>query len=207
MTPQQALEHNRRYIETADQLIDELQLNPKLSELGEVEFLGSYALGLMYKPDIDISVYLPNPSRAQAISLMSDLANSDLRVCRANIYDPQIEPRPGVPVGYYAGLDVKVENVRWQIDIWLQDKAKQLESNHRLSQTDFVRLKNLEEDQRAAVIQIKAALDSDNRYQSKLGDCINTFNSFQVYRGILDGGITNVDELIEWYKRKPFEHS
>lgn len=181
------------------EILNHLGIKAKLSGIGRVRIDGSFAYGLMVKPDIDIEVIM-EPVR---ISLIADLAKELITESKAeatqvvtrHLNGPR---RPGCPRGVYMSLKPDYGRHRWNFDIWfhaLKDRADSAFGpgwHHRLTP-----------EQRNIILLLKYNLQELGRYPYSSNDPAS-FGSVDIYRAVMNDGIKTIEELDEWRKTNPF---
>lgn len=109
----------------ADKFLAEKNIQEKLSSLGEVIFVGSYATDLMTWNDIDIQLVLPknlNPLRTLTRLANDFLEDQDVQKIHMINFSPG--KKEGMPIGVYLGVDYKIANKeKWKVDIWSLSEA------------------------------------------------------------------------------------
>jgi hypothetical protein len=95
---------------------------------------------------------------------------------------------PGYPDGLYLGVRYRArEGAEWNLDLWFVDEPDR--------QPDLAHLRDLaptlDEQRRARILAIKVAR-ADLAPDRRLG------SSFDVYRAVLDGGVTSLAEFDGW---------
>ncbi len=179
----------------ADAVSADLGLTGLLSEQGEAVRVGSAALGLMVVPDLDITVICPEltgRTKRAVAGIGAQLAVHD-RVRQVCFRDDtgHWNTDPGYPDGLYLKVDCRSAAGReWTLDIWFVDEPDR--------QPDLAHVRTLPprltDAHRARILRIKQALtqrpDGDGRVPS-----------YEVYRAVLEGGVTTAEEFDRWYDR------
>ena len=62
----------------AEQVVKDTKIINILSKIGKIDFVGSYALNLLYRPDIDLFVSTNNCTRESAVATTKELLDSGL---------------------------------------------------------------------------------------------------------------------------------
>ncbi|KAA5826024.1 hypothetical protein ABT337_26055 [Saccharopolyspora hirsuta] len=166
----------------ADLVHTDLRLGELLGALGEPVRVGSAALGLMVRRDLDITVICPrlDPAAKSAVAgVGAELAVHD-RVRQVRFRDDtgcwNTDPR--YPDGLYLGVEYRCPSGQeWTLDIWFVDEPDR--------QPDLEHLRTLPprltDDHRRAILRIKSALPGVPGYE--------------VYRAVLDRGITTAEQF------------
>ncbi|NTG00823.1 hypothetical protein G6K88_13980 [Agrobacterium rhizogenes] len=191
------LEAQRRLQADADEIVRSLHLNELLSNVGHATRVGSSAMGLMVKRDIDITVACPKLDihALEAFAgigarLMQMTASVVAVRFRNDTGKWNVEPEK-YPDGLYLWLSVKApDQAMWTIDIWLVDEPER--------QPDLAHLKTLmprlTERDRATILEIKSAL-------AVLPDGSSKISSALVYEAVMDHRVRTVSEFIDWHSK------
>lgn len=178
----------------ADALVAALGLVEQLGELGQPTRVGSSALGLMVRRDIDITVSCPKLDAA-TLAAFAQLGarlmqRTDLVVgvrFRNDAGSWNAEPQ-NYPDGLYLGLTVRTAaGANWTFDIWLVDQPER--------QPDLTHLRTLlprlTDADRVVILTIKHVLAADTT-EPKLPSAL-------VYEAVMDHGVRDVSAFGAWY--------
>jgi hypothetical protein len=174
----------------ADAVEAELELTALLGGLGEPVRVGSAALGLMVRRDLDITVIcsaLDHATRAGVASIGAQLATRpQVREVRLRNDTGFWNIDPAYPDGLYLGVTYRaLDGENWTLDIWFVDEPGR--------QPDLTHLRTLmsrlDERSRAVILDIKTEL---------AGRDDSTQPSYNVYRAVLDHGITTAAAFDAW---------
>ncbi|NTG75551.1 hypothetical protein G6M02_19670 [Agrobacterium rhizogenes] len=189
------LDAQSRIQSEADEVVQMLELNELLNEVGYPTRVGSSALGLMVRRDIDITV---------TCSLLDDATLSAFgglgarlmqrRDCvssvrfRNDTRDWNTEPQK-YPDGLYLWLSVRTSDGNvWTVDIWLVDKPEM--------QQDLIHLKTLlprlSDADRVVILGIKHFLVNGDRDMAKIPSAL-------VYEAVMDHSVKTPEEFKRWY--------
>lgn len=187
---QEILEAQRQLQAEADQVVTMLNLNELLREVGTPTRVGSSAMGLMVRRDIDITVAcakLDKGALAAFVAIGAKLAQrSDCVVATRFRNDSgkwNVESEK-YPDGMYLWLSVAMpDGAKWTVDVWLVDEPER--------QPDLAHLRTLlprlSDVDRSTILQIKQAL-IDSKISSAL-----------VYEAVMDHGVRNIAEFERWH--------
>jgi hypothetical protein len=154
---------------------------------GQAEIVGSYKMGLMVWPDIDITVTTPGtPDLDDALAMASRLMK-EAEAHRLNIADHRGGDHPELPAGIYLGPDIVHEGLAWQVDVWLVDQET---AGERRAQTSEY-IARLTEDHRRAILAIKQVAAASDVYHRGV-------SSVDIYNAVLDFGVRTSDEFSKW---------
>lgn len=158
----------------ADEVINQCRLLSVLDTIGKVKFVGSYALNLMYRPDIDIFCLNTMCSKEVALSTTKQFLDSNMfqTVGFANCNDYQCN---NGPTGYYWELIYEYNQRKWKFDIWYTT-----ESNYpTLKKTAVLKSKLKENSEaRGKILQLKDQYFIEGKYT-------NEMNGYKIYEEIL----------------------
>ncbi len=178
----------------ADELVEGLDLVDQLRAIGEPTRVGSSALGLMVRRDIDITVNCPRLDDA-TLAAFAQLGarlmqRTDLVVgvrFRNDAGHWNSEPQ-NYPDGLYLGLSVRTaDGANWTFDIWLVDQPDR--------QPDLAHLRTLlprlTDADRVMILAIKQVLAADTT-EPKLPSAL-------VYEAVMDHGVRTVEGFRGWH--------
>ncbi|MHC2219470.1 hypothetical protein [Rhizobium leguminosarum] len=179
----------------ADEVVRILGLNELLSEIGRPIRVGSSAMGLMVRRDIDITVVcdvLDDGALAAFTAVgacMMQRADCVVAIrFRNDTKDWNTEPDK-YPDGLYLWLSVRMPDKRaWTIDIWLVDQPER--------QPDLAHLKTLlprlTDPDRATILQLKQVLANGDQSAAAIPSAL-------VYDAVMDHGVRTFQEFEKWY--------
>jgi hypothetical protein len=170
----------------ADGVRGDIGLDHVLAALGEPHLVGSVALGLMVRPDLDITVVC-DALDAPALYVAAVDVVSHPRVRQLtfrNDSGPWISRPDKYPDGVYWGIDYRDGNRTWNVDIWfVADADRQPDLRH-------VRElgRRLTPETCRAILDIKRAWVERPEYG-------HAVTSFDIYTAVLDRGIRTVEQF------------
>jgi len=175
-------EKSRLRIE-AEQVIEDLDIMGLLNAYGHARIVGSVALDLIVKRDIDIHVLvLLRDTMDMAQHLMSVLLKVD-GVNEVTVKDYRERASLKVGIDEFMG-----ESGPWSIDIWLTTDV----STTGFGLVDELE-ENLDEDMREVVLSIKRHYHIRDLLQNGLSSLI--------YRAVTEGRVQNANEFEQWLAR------
>ncbi|MFS8051025.1 hypothetical protein [Rhizobium sp. BR 314] len=190
------LETQRQLQAQADQVVRALQLNECFSVLGQPVRVGSSAMGLMVRRDIDITVICAKLD-ADALEAFSALGAGFMRMTeqvvavrfRNDCGQWNREPEK-YPDGLYLWLSVQgPDRTMWTIDIWLVDQPER--------QPDIAHVRTLiprlTDGDRETILRIKTALAEAPQNGASIPSAL-------VYEAVMDHGIDTIAEFENWYR-------
>jgi hypothetical protein len=178
----------------ADAVDADLGLTGLLATVGEPVRVGSSALGLMVRRDLDITVKCPTLAVEPVAAIGARLA-ADHRV-RQVVFRNDTGPwnsDPAYPDGLYLGLKCRTEaGADWTIDVWFVDRPDR--------QPDLTHLRTLPPrltpETRLAILTIKSAWAARPEYGRSV-------RSFDIYSAVLDAQVRTVHGFDEWLSSRP----
>ncbi|WP_438489405.1 hypothetical protein [Streptomyces sp. S186] len=179
----------------ADEVVDDLGLERRLAGLGTEVRVGSSALGLMVRRDIDITVVcgaLDEAMKEAVAGVGGGLAVHERvrQVCfRDDTGHWNTDPR--YSDGLYLGVEYRrVDGAVWTLDIWFVDEPER--------QPDLAHVRTLtprlNDEFRGAILRIKEALAGRPDGRGVAG--------YDVYRAVLDHGVGTVEGFDAWWERE-----
>lgn len=173
---------SRMWQEEANKLLDNSQLYPILSKLGEVKFTGSYAYDLMLDADIDIYVIVPN-STAKSSALKALNALIEQNYWNGYLFYDFVSHgskyHPSFPKSYYVGLKADYADHRWKVDVWFGEDETLSHNNDWIGQS-------LNDESKNTILEIKKArnngefrVDSHKIYEAVLKQNIKSVSEFR----------------------------
>lgn len=151
-----------------------------LKKYGKVQFTGSYSFDLMLNGDIDIEVINPNFNKQKVGDTLSEIIQKGY-FKGYMFYDWVKFRKKKFPKGYYIGLKIRKNNIKWKIDIWCLKKENIKKA---------IQVRNL----------IKKSLTPQNKYNIlKLKDFRNKYypdiESVVIYEAVLNKGIKTIKDF------------
>jgi len=151
-------------------ILDQTEIIDLLSRLGDVRIGGSYYTGLMYGPDIDITV-ATNDARDSAIKFLNQII-SRRSFQKYQYGDFEKFPREKRPKDHIVVLILPLNNRKWEIEIWFRKE-------HPKDQIELEeKLKALFPDRKAEIIRLKAK-------REELGLGKHSLSSFDIYKDFI----------------------
>ncbi|WP_107082207.1 hypothetical protein [Streptomyces caatingaensis] len=197
MRPDDLTRHQDLLQAEADAVAADLGLAELLAPAGEAVRVGSAALGLMVRRDLDVTVVCPVLDAAATVlvaGIGARLAVHD-RVREVRFLDDtgpwNTDPR--YPDGLYLGVTCRSPAGRpWTLDLWFVDDPGR--------QPDLAHLAELPprltDARRATILAIKHVLAGRDANGGA------RVPSHEVYRAVLDAGVTTVEAFDAWRSRK-----
>lgn len=189
---------SQKHLQTeADDVVRELQLEELLGSIGRPIRIGSSAMGLMVRRDIDITVVCTKLDARTlealggiAAGLMQKAAVASVRFrndCGAWNREPA-----RYPDGLYLGLTVRARNnAIWTLDIWVVDQpARQPDLAHIESL-----LPRITDAHRRAILQIKQVLADGPKSADSVPSAL-------VYEAVVDHNVQTVEQFEGWYRER-----
>jgi hypothetical protein len=174
----------------------DLRLDELLPAVGDPVLVGSAALGLMVRRDLDITVVCGalDAATVEAVAQMGASFAVHPHVRQVQFRDDtgrwNTDPTT-YPDGVYLGLRYRApQGHDWTLDIWFVDEPER--------QPDLAHVRampaRLTPDARTAILQIKDVWADRPEYGSSV-------RSYDVYRSVLDDGVRTPEQFDEWCAR------
>ena len=191
MTDKEIIAHSRSLRDETSNLLNHEGLLPMLKSFGTTRVIGSYTLDTMTWRDIDISMKLPDE---QDIALFFEIGRkfaTKFQITKMSYSNHFIRNFPGFDHGLYWGIRLHYAEQEWKIDLWGYG-----EKDYHKHMADFDRLhKEIQHADRTTILRIKHAVSQRPDYR---GD---VYNSMAVYRAVLMGKVTSLEEFNRWIER------
>lgn len=168
----------------AFQIIEELNLIGFLNTLGRAHLVGSVALDLIVKPDLDLHLLLDHPNLMETSSVVTAYLLDQSKIREIRVTDWRKQGGIKLGVDHYPG-----ESAVWSLDIWITDRE---ETGGMAVMEEFSQL--LTPRYKEIILEIK---DYYHR-QELLRDGI----SLSIYTAVLKHGIKTIDEFEIWLQHK-----
>jgi hypothetical protein len=168
----------------AFEIIDEFGFLEMLGKYGDARLVGSVALDLVVKPDIDFHLLIARPDVAHLAESIKDTLLADERISEIRVSDYLENHSLKIGIDCLPGLSAD-----WSIDIWITSDI----DTTGFEETD--RLMNLlNEDNRNTILELKRV------YLGK-GQLHNSMSSV-IYGAVLEDGVSNLEEFEKHLKEK-----
>lgn len=192
ITTEELLAEQVRLHNQADKMLKETGISSIFAKYGEVLPIGgSYNYGLMVYPDLDMDIISDQLTKQDFVNLASDLlASSFIRKVSSVDNVMFTGTRPGMPKGYWLGIEIPFETDKWGIDLWLQthEWANKFDEEFDDYKT---KLSTISKEQIAAILSIKYHLIRLGKYGKP------NFMSFNVYDTVLDKGAVSIEDFLD----------
>ncbi len=173
-------EQSDNFKSLADELLASSKLPQILEKYGQVRFVGSYAAELMMHGDIDIHILRDKEfSRQETLDMFNEIVAST----KFNSYYigdwNDSNAHPEFPYGYYIGLNTRIGEIKWKIDIWFLSIAEQERFDRK--NMDVTKIA-LSDEQREAILTFKKYRQENNI----------KISGQEIYEMVIKNGITKV---------------
>jgi hypothetical protein len=167
----------------ADRVRLDLTLDSVLGRLGEVHLVGSAALDLMVRRDLDLTVICDRLDVVTLFDAARPLAAHPnvRRLSFVNDTGPW-NVDPSYPDGIYWGIDCRVDGRAWNIDIWFVDEPDRQPDLRHVRELPA----RLTDETRSAILAIKRACHAEPHERVP---------SHEIYTAVLDRGIRTPDDF------------
>lgn len=179
----------------ASEVAAELDLVARLARVGEPTRVGSAALGVMVRRDLDYTVTCAQLEEVRdAIAQLGAALAGHPQVRQVAIRDDtgRWNTDPLYPDGLYLGVQCRsARGSDWNLDLWFVDEPERQPDLAHLGEL----LPALTDEHRVAILQIKHARASRPEHRAAT-------TSYDVYRAVLDDGVSTVEEFDAWAGRR-----
>jgi hypothetical protein len=173
-------------------LLEQLDAINVLSRYGEVNVDGSLLYGLMVNPDIDLCVWVGDPTLEAAAEAAKYFASrKDVRRTFVSNHLDFASRLAHQPKGVYLGLNVPVGQRMWNFDIWFLRPGSEAVMEGMANSW----YKGLSERQKESILQLKNGFIETGEYGK-------TIFSADVYRGVVLGGVAEQESLKRWLENE-----
>jgi len=184
------LANAERLKKEADMLLLKTEVLNLLSEYGGVQLTGSYKYNLMTWPDIDICLEIKSLKREMVFEIgqrLSAIPNVGTMYFR----DEFVLRTAGNPLAMFWCVEIFEGPTKWKIDVLISnpEEVKRVIS---IGENIF---RNLNEENRRTILEIKSQLSSSPDYRIK-------FRSTDIYDAVLQHGVKNLEEWNEWISKR-----
>jgi hypothetical protein len=167
-------------VDEAKRIISDLDLLQTLEQYGETRLVGSVALELIVKRDIDLHVLVNTDDLSAVAEKISLDLKKNHRVKEVTIYRDRTNYGVKLSITDFPG-----DSGNWLIEIWITDWIE----NTQFAFTELLQ-RTLTHQQREIIMQIK----EDFYYQGFLKEELRTL----IYRAVLEGGVQNSQDFLAW---------
>ncbi|MBW8805241.1 MAG: hypothetical protein AUG49_01730 [Catenulispora sp. 13_1_20CM_3_70_7] len=188
----------RRLQAEAEAVLDDLDLAAALEAVGDPIRTGSAALGVMVKPDIDVTTACPVLDLAtfDAVTQLATRLTRHERVRQITFRNDtgawNAEPDT-YPDGLYLQVHYRSVQPRpreWNLDLWFVDQPERQPDLQHLRTL----LPRLTDETRAAILRLKEEWTPRQEYG-------RTINGTLIYQAVLDGGVRTPLDFAEWLEQ------
>jgi hypothetical protein len=180
MTPDELIAQQLSLHEEGQNLLDSIQIIPFMSKFGTPKIVGSFQLGLMVWPDIDIELEkeINESDYWETVHFIFQTQN----LKNISIMDFRKSNNPITPKGLYINAEYyRKDNDPWNIDIWFIPPRNKIEDNF----NEWMQ-KNLKEEHRVPILQIKQAVYTNPQYRKQIF-------SVDIYKAVIEKGVKNIE--------------
>ena len=173
--------------QSADKILYGMGLYDYLDKIGTPHIIGSYKMDMMAWNDLDIDI----ENHAMSAEKLYELTAFILHTFHPLWYEAKEEINDENKTVWFHGFHTIVDGELWNLDLWFFDKETIYKAEHYCDK--IVNKVRQKPESREYIIKIKQDLleqDLYNFYQ---------YSSMDVYRAVLEQGITSTDELLERY--------
>lgn len=186
------VDSDARLLEAADTrrnqaltILDRTDLLGRCSSIGSVGLVGSVALNVVVKPDIDLAVFVDEFAPRRGFEALLPLVD-DPTVQEITYVDARRQPINGL----YWKLVIVEDGEPWQIDIWALTRDRDQDSEEEVTRATRLQAEAISRrpEARATILRIKHKADD-------LGELVH---GRWLYEAVVDYGVTSYDEYLRW---------
>ncbi len=176
---------------SATELMHVTRVAELFSQLGQVHFVGSYRLDVMFRPDLDLIVTAATPSREQAVQVTRQLLDTG-QFQTVGFADWVTYRKPNVPKGFYWELVTPYANDWWKFDVWYLAPE---DDSSIAPAVQFERLLHENPTACETILVVKKHFFDGVKYRGGV-------TGFAIYDAVLNHGVSSVAEFTEIWKRR-----
>lgn len=181
--------------EEATAIIQQSGLDSILRRYGSPHYTGSYFLGLMVWPDLDIELSLdPDPLSLEAFFDMGRAIAEAFVVSSMTFYNRiRFKLFESSPNGLYWKICIEDDafTETWNVDLWSFEQSVLEENWSRMQKTADL----IDESKRRMIIQLKHSLLTDQGQTPK-------FSGYHIYQAVLFNGLTRREEIMGYLRER-----
>lgn len=173
MKDQELLKYSQLLYKEAESVIAQSNFVTLFSKLGKISFVGSYALDLLYRRDIDVFVENKKCTRTLANQVTLELIKSNA-FQTVGFADWTEQKPPNSLSGFYWQLIYFYKGQKWKFDVWYT--SQEVET---IKKTDIIKnrlSKNITV--RLEILRLKENLFDGEKYR-------NGMDGFKIYESVL----------------------
>lgn len=175
---------------TADKILFEMGLMDRLKEIGEPHVIGSYRMNMMAWNDLDIDV----ENGEMSVERLYQLTQYILGKFHPLWYEAKEEVNDEGKTVWFHGFHAIIDGEEWNFDLWFFDQETIDKAEQYCDR--IAKMTEIQQGSRQKIIRMKEELQERNLYG------FYQYSSMDVYRAVLEQGISDVEELLERYERK-----
>lgn len=188
----QLLLQSRIIKKEADKILKESDLLNILKIYGEVKFVGSYALDVMLRPDLDVLVFSSKHDFSKLKETLKQIVikNYFQQICFANWVDFRKQDTLN---GYYIQPQIKIGNNNWKLDIWLLTRDQYKPQTERFAK--LLKFEKKSEFKKLSILSLKNEFRKGSKY-------IKPIDGKLIYEAVLEKGVQNKPDFMKYLKSK-----
>lgn len=185
------LKHQKSLQKQAGAILKELDLKNILGKHGEVQIVGSLALGLMVWEDIDIDVIVEKKVNIEEYFQTIRALFRHPHINDIRMIDNRTNHENDRPTSMYIGVHYKKEKQKkWKIDI----RLVHAKDSYAVDFVNEIKSK-LNQENTLKILTIKHAVHKDPGYGKK-------FSAVDIYKSVIEKNISNAQEFLRLFQAK-----
>lgn len=177
---------SQELLDSGNQILNSRGLKEILSGYGDLTIIGSFALNLLIKPDLDIYVKIPSYDLKKHFEIFANIAET-LHPLRMKFIDLREVNWTDFPMkeGLFIGVSLIQDGIEWSIDGWAltpniyEERVAYHQEVQRLLTPEL----------RPVVWEIKSQIYKSPAYKSR-----------DLYQAVLKEHVNSLSEFYNWYK-------
>lgn len=175
--------------ENADKILFDMGLMRRLGEIGEPHVIGSYKMDMMAWNDLDIDI----ENSGMSMEKLYGLTDYMIKTFRPKWYEAKEEITDEGKTVWFQGAEAVINGELWNFDLWFFDRET-IRKAESYCEDIAARTAGMP-GARESIMEIKRGLLNMGLYG--FGD--GKYVSMDVYRGVLEQGITGTEQFLKSY--------
>ena len=190
-TDEELLEQAQRLHAEAENLLVQEDLLATIQRFGPASIVGSYALNLMVRRDIDIYFQLSDDLDIGTFFAIGAAITQHFRVLKASYSNHFIRNFPGFDHGLFWGIQLSHLGQKWKVDLWGHG-AKQFAEHYAQSVQLEAALQAIDP---VTILRIKEGLRAGDGYRDGVSG-----NS--IYTAVVTENARSIEQFCDWWNNK-----
>jgi hypothetical protein len=171
--------------EQALTILDRTELLNRWNTIGSVELVGSVALNVIAKPDIDLAIFVDEFAPRRGFEALLPLVD-DPTVLEIAYVDARQQPINGL----YWKMMILHDGEPWQVDTWALTRDRDQDSEDEVTRATRLQAEAIRQRPRARATILRIKHEARD-----LGELVH---GRWLYEAVVDCGVTSYDEYLRW---------